>query len=113
MTISKSLTLEELSALILKQAKEKGFGTKPDEVVVAEKIALIHTEVSEAYEAYRKKNIDGKDGFSEELADIIIRTIHLAAIHSVDIGHEVKKKLKHNKSRTWNWEDLNETSGGQ
>ena len=62
------LSIKELTDLILEQAKEKRFGTRPDQIDVAEKIALIH---SEAYEAYRHKNIDGKDGFKEELGDVI------------------------------------------
>ena len=36
------ITLEQLSALVMTQAKEKGFGTKPEEINVGEKIALIH-----------------------------------------------------------------------
>jgi len=74
-----NLTLKQLTSLILKQAEEKGFGTKPEDINVPEKIALIHSEVSEAFEAYRHKNIDGKDGFKEELGDTIQRILHLYA----------------------------------
>ena len=55
------LTLQQLTELILGQAEDKGFGTKPEDINVGEKIALIHSEVSEAYQAYRQKNIDGKN----------------------------------------------------
>ena len=47
------ITIRKITELIMKQAKEKGFGTKPEDVNVAEKIALIHSEISEAFEAYR------------------------------------------------------------
>lgn len=57
------MDLKKLTDMVMKQAKEKGFGTKKEDVNVAEKMALIHSEVSEAYEAYRHKNIDGKDGY--------------------------------------------------
>ena len=40
------MDLKDLTGFVLNQAKEKGFGTKPNEVNVAEKIALIHSEIS-------------------------------------------------------------------
>jgi len=56
----KDFNIKQLTELIMQQAKDKGFGTKPEEINVAEKIALIHSEISEAFEAYRYKNIDQK-----------------------------------------------------
>ncbi len=79
------MTIKQLTNLIIKQAEKKGFGTKPKDINVAEKIALIHSEISEAYEAYRNKKIDGKDGFKEELGDAIQRLLHLGGIMDVDI----------------------------
>ncbi len=73
---NKSTTLQELTLLVLDQAKKKGFGIRPADISVAEKIALIHSEVSEAYEAYRHKNMNGKDGVGEELGDAIQRILH-------------------------------------
>lgn len=104
----KQITLQEITDLILKQAEEKGFGTKPDDIIVAEKIALIHSEISEAFEAYRHKNIKGKDGFEEELGDAVQRILHLCGVLNIDIEKAILKKLKHNKSRTWDWSKLNE-----
>ncbi len=92
----------------MQQAKEKGFGTRPEEINVAEKIALIHSEISEAFEAYRHKNIDGKDGFNEELGDAMQRILHLCGIFDIDVEKEILKKIDFNKKREWKWEGMNE-----
>lgn len=102
-------SLQDLTALIMQQAAEKGFGTKPEDIEVSEKIALIHTEISEAYSAYRHKNMDGKDGFREELGDTIQRILHLCGIFDIDIEAEILKKLETNKDRNWDWNNLNES----
>ncbi len=93
----------------MKQAKEKGFGIKPEEISVSEKIALIHTEISEAFEAYRHKNIDGKDGFKEELGDAVQRILHLCGIFDIDIEKQILSKIESNKDREWNWDKMNES----
>ena len=104
----KDLTIKELTELIMQQAKEKGFGTKPDEINVAEKIALIHSEVSEAFEAYRHKDFDGEDGFKIELGDVVSRVLHLAGIMDIDIEEQILRKLNSNKDREWDWKKMNE-----
>ncbi len=105
----KEITVRQLTELVMKQAKEKGFGTKPKETNVPEKIALIHSEVSEAYEAYRHRRIKGKGGFEEELGDAAQRILHLCGSLNIDIEKVILKKLKSNKGRNWNWKKLNET----
>jgi NTP pyrophosphatase (non-canonical NTP hydrolase) len=106
--MNKSLTVEQITKLVMKQAKEKGFGTKPEDISVPEKIALIHSEVSEAFEAYRHKNIKGKDGFEEELGDTVQRILHLCGILNIDIEKAILKKLEFNKDRKWDWKKMNE-----
>ena len=100
--------MKKLTDIIMQQAKEKGFGTKPEEINVAEKIALIHSEISEAFEAYRHKNIDWKDGFKEELWDAVQRILHLCGIFNIDVEEEILKKVNFNKNREWKWNEMNE-----
>lgn len=59
-------------------------------------LALVHSEVSEALEAFRK---DDKVNFAEELADVIIRVIDCAHGLGIDLDDEVAKKLEKNKTR--------------
>lgn len=102
------MTIKDFEKILMDQAAQKGFGTKKSEIDVAEKIALIHSEISEAYEAYRHKKIKGSHGFSEELADSLLRIIHLAALFDIDLEKEMLKKLKKNEKRTWNFKKMNE-----
>ncbi len=102
------MTIKEITEKIMKIAEEKGFGTKKDEINVGEKIALIHSEISEAFEAYRHKNMKGKDGFYEELGDCIQRILHLCGIFNIDIEKEILKKINYNQTRNWNWKKINE-----
>ncbi|MBT4856823.1 hypothetical protein HON52_01385 [Candidatus Uhrbacteria bacterium] len=103
-------TLNQIRDNILQLARDKGFGATPNEINVAEKMALVHSEVTEAYTAYRHKNIDGKDGFNEELADIILRVLHLCGVFDIDIEKEISKKMKINEGRDWKWDQINESN---
>jgi NTP pyrophosphatase (non-canonical NTP hydrolase) len=69
---------------------------------VPEKLCLIHSEVSEALEAFRKgDNVN----FAEELADTAIRVFDLAEHFGIDLDSEIgekhavnlKRPYKHNK----------------
>jgi NTP pyrophosphatase (non-canonical NTP hydrolase) len=95
------LTLKELTNEVMQLAKEKKFHTKPNEVNVGEMLALVHSEVSEALEAYRHHNMEGEDGFYEELGDVIIRVVHLCGIFDVDIEKYIVAKMERNQKRSW------------
>ena len=75
---------------------------------VPEMLCLIHSEISEAYEAYRHKNIDDRDGFKEELGDAIQRILHLCGVMNVDVEGAILAKLNSNKGRNWDWGKMNE-----
>lgn len=59
-------------------------------------LCLIHSEISEALEAYR---MDDRENFDEELADALIRILDLAAGMGVDMDTAVGMKLARNKTR--------------
>ena len=78
--------LEYLKRIVLQQAEEKGFGMRPEDIVFSEKIALIHSEISEAYKAFLEGNLDKEGGFYEELGDVLQRTLHLGGIFGVEFS---------------------------
>lgn len=80
------LQIEEFTRLVMKQAKEKGFGTTPEEISVPEKVALIHSELAEAYAAYLEGNYTKRQGVYEEFSDSLQRILHLGGIYKVDFS---------------------------
>ena len=71
----------------------------------AAKIALMHSELSEALEALRKpgesEHLPGESQLGEELADVFIRLAHFAYKHDVDLGDLVLKKMAFNAGRPY------------
>ena len=64
---------------------------------VPKEFCLLYGEVSEAYEAYRKK----KDDLGEELADVAIYLLGIAEILNIDLEKELLKKIDKNKKRVY------------
>lgn len=69
-----------------------------DRWAIPGKLALIHSEVSEALEAYREED---ETGFAEELADVGIRLLDLAFGMGVDLEAEMRAKMDRNRQRGW------------
>jgi len=96
--------LDVLAAILHETAIEKGFWDSPKNFdVLGNKLALVHSEVTEVLEAIRKNK--GSEQIVEEMADILIRTLDLYASmrnagfvdHSLD--EVLSKKMEINKDR--------------
>lgn len=96
--------LDALSAVLHESAKEKGFwdGEYTNDKV-GNKLALVHSEVTEILEAIRKSH--GSEKVVEEMADVIIRLLDIYAamrneeqiLHSLD--EVLEAKINKNKER--------------
>lgn len=96
--------LDALSAILHESAKEKGFwdGEYTNDKV-GNKLALVHSEVTEILEAIRKSH--GSEKIVEEMADVIIRLLDIYAamrneeevLHSLD--EVLEAKINKNKER--------------
>jgi NTP pyrophosphatase (non-canonical NTP hydrolase) len=113
-----SKDLNQLAQEIHANAKSKGFFDEPKNI--GEMLCLIHSEVSEALEAERKEHyaridlmfkeakglgdkaafeMHVKNSFEDELADVIIRCLDLAAFKGIDIQRHVELKMAYNATR--------------
>lgn len=96
--------LDALAAVLHETAVEKGFWEGEISYdKIGNKLALVHSEVTEVLEAIRKTK--GSEEIVEEMADVLIRLLDLYAAmrNSEDVIHSFDeilfKKLEINKSR--------------
>lgn len=85
--------MNELQKKIWQNKVNKGFNTTD----VNKEFCLLYGEVSEAYEAWRKK----KDDLNEELADIAIYLMGLSEMLGFDLATEIENKVSKNEKRIY------------
>lgn len=96
-----SQRLDDLGDHVLETKRLKGWTiTTPeswaDENQVPADLALLHSEVSEALEAFRR---DDRAGFAGELADVLIRLLGLSRGLGIDLAAEAWAKAEANRGR--------------
>jgi NTP pyrophosphatase (non-canonical NTP hydrolase) len=81
---------------------------------IGDGMALLHSEISEAFDAWRKHGFgdqttfaqntdpivwDKPEGYGSELADVLIRLLDQADRDNVDLVFEFERKLAYNRTR--------------
>ena len=85
--------MKEMQKEIWQNKINKGFNTTD----VNKEFCLLYGEVSEAYEAWKKK----KDDLGEEVADIAIYLMGLSEMLGFDLEYEIINKVKKNEKRVY------------
>jgi len=77
----------------------KGFSSDPDQFW--QMLALIHTEISEATDAYKKG--EPLEAVGEELIDAVIRIFHMLSAMGVDAQALFEAKMARNWARPYRY----------
>lgn len=103
-----SNTISHWKATTHKTAVQSGWWptTLSEDSAVAQAMMGMHAEVNEAWECWRERDLgmrtalDGKpEGFSVELADVLIRLLNFCEQFDVDIETAMETKNAYNKTR--------------
>ncbi|MDD3896154.1 MAG: MazG-like family protein [Bacilli bacterium] len=87
------MNMKKIQKEIWQNKINKGFNTTD----VNKEFCLLYGEISEAYDAYKKK----KEDLNEELADIAIYLMGLSEMLGFDLETEILKKVEKNSKRIY------------
>lgn len=87
------IDLKQIQKDVYQNKLDKGFNVTD----INKEFCLTYGELSEAYEAWRKK----KDDVGEEIADVIIYLLGLSEILKIDLEKEIISKINKNEHREY------------
>lgn len=87
------MDLKKVQKEIWQNKLDKGFNITD----VNKEFCLLYGEVSEAYDAWKKK----KDDLGEELADIAIYLMSISEMLGFDLAFEIENKVAKNSKRVY------------
>lgn len=87
------MNLKQVQKEVWQNKLNKGFNTTN----VEKEFCLLYGEVTEAFDAYRKK----KEDLNEELADIAIYLLGLSEMLGFDLEEEIMRKVSKNEKRVY------------
>ena len=80
----------------------KDHGWWDEERTFGDLIALVHSELSEALEAYRNKEFRQHTfSWEHELADVVIRVADMCEYYRIDLKAAIDNKMAYNRGREY------------